>query len=259
MAEQDCSQNVMAEFAILMEELFEEFCKDPDKGLEGARFVKNYKDIAPADAADFVFGFYRWVAGGALVDDGFGRYRTLRRGAQWYPFHVVNKKATPIRLGIRTSAILKIAVLERLYRDLRWAPEFFSHDEPWKGKWPVDLLGYDPATDKRTVGCEVRAELTTPQKDGIDDFLERIQQYGSDPDSVPVEPSREDESTLATLKFLRAYKVPFFVAAGPDGYRRLFRMSYRGASEITFIEVSEKFFRNKLVPAPATAPVPGEA
>lgn len=250
MADLECSHIVMAEFALLMDQLFKEFCSDPERGYADARFARNFKDVSPVDAADFLFGFQRWIAAAALVSDEAGRYRTVRRGGQWYPFSVASKKSMPVRIAIRTSAILKIATLERLYRDLHWQPARFSHDELWKKVRPFDLLGYDPDTDKRAIACKVRAARTTPQKDGIDDLLEQLQAFGSDPATIPPTPSREEQATVATLNCLRAYRIPYFVAAGPDGYRRLFRMAYRGGGKIAFIEVSEKFFRTKVSPPP---------
>lgn len=259
------NQNVIENFNTVMGNIAKEFCINPefykDKKDIKVIFLENYITVSQVDAADFLSGFYRWTSAGALLGKGYGRYQTLRPGAQWYPFRTKSKNDTNIEIVLRPKYIIKLAVLERLYMDLKWDPCLFSHDEPWKPasnsknrtKWPLDIVGYHPDTGVRAIGCEIRAERSTKKKDGIDDFLDRILKFGLDLSACPGDPQSEDANTLATLGFLREKQIPFFVAAGPDCYRRIFKMDYSIAGKVLFNEVSENDFRKALALEPTAS------
>lgn len=201
---------------LLYEELIPAFCSDPQRRCDRSTFVAASNHLGELDSRDFMEA---WNAG-FMEHSGRGLYRTVNGGASeqffWTGRNVPGRRSFTLWM----EPLITVAALGRLHRRYDWPKRLLRAQSV---DWAFDLVAMRPGESNEYIAGEIKKTRCE-----VDHLVELMEHFGCHPDLAEPAKSGKARNAYKKMAALRLRRAPIFWAVGPDGYSRIFNVTYDG-------------------------------
>lgn len=213
--------------------LLPQFSNDPTRGWGCEGFKEDWSKITEKDAADFMLAM-----DACLVEHlGRGLYRAPRSLASEQFFTSGRRNISPRPVTLWVEPIITVAALYRLFHEFGWPRHLLGTQSR---KWEFDVTAYRTSDlNNEYVACEVKKTVSE-----LNQLVELMRRFAADPDlCLAANKSKKEENAYRKLTGLRERHASIFWALGPNGYGKVYRMTYAEDDRVIFTPDSEDALR----------------